>query len=65
MGFVDAFGAEDRIQLKVNDLVNYFRSEARTHAQNEVLLNGIRANLPNSHILVMIGELDPNSGKEV
>lgn len=57
MGLVDVFGAEDRITLKTNDLVNYFRSEARTNVENEVMIRGLRAKLPYSHILVMIGEL--------
>lgn len=56
MGIVDAFQKDDRAEIRVNDLIGYFRHEARTNARNEVLLNGIRAQLPYSHILVMIGE---------
>ena len=56
MGLVDVFGSEDRVSLKVNDLINYFRGEAQVYAKNEVLLNGIRSGLPHSHILVMLGE---------
>lgn len=58
MGIIDAFGAEDRVNLKVSDLVNYFRSEAQTYARNEVMLNGIKSNMPYAHILAMIGELN-------
>ena len=63
MGMLDAFAQDDRITLKVNDLIHYFRNEARTNAQNEVLLNGVRAHLPYSHILTMIGEKDPIGGE--
>lgn len=58
MGIVDVFGADDRVSLKVNDLVNYFRGEAKTYARNEVMLNGIKSNMPYDHILAMIGELE-------
>lgn len=61
MGLTDVFGAEDRVELKVNDLISYFKNEARINAVNEVLLNGLHARLPYSHILVMIGELDTDS----
>jgi hypothetical protein len=65
VGILDTFGADDRVELKVNDLIRYFRDEADTNARNEVLLNGIRARLPYSHILTMIGELDPVEREEV
>ena len=61
MGLCDVFGSEDRISLKVNELVDYFRGEARTHADNTVMLNGLKAGLPSKHILIMIGESDTDS----
>ena len=64
MGIVDVFKPEDRVELTVNDLVNYFRKEAKTNAENEVLINGLKAGLPASHILVMIGKLDTDSTSE-
>lgn len=57
MGLVDAFTPEDRVELKVNELIDYFRTEARVYAENTVIKNGLRANLPASHIRVMIGDL--------
>lgn len=59
MGLVDVFSKDERVSLKVDEVINYFRSEARTNAENEVLINGIRAHLPYSHILTMIGKNDP------
>ena len=57
MGLSDAFGREDRIELKVNELVSYFRNEASIYAENTVLINGLRAGLPADHILIMAGKL--------
>lgn len=68
MGIVDVFNKDDRVELKVNELIAYFRAEGRTNATNEVLLNGIRAHLPYSHILTMVGETDaiaPDDGKKI
>jgi hypothetical protein len=59
MGLMDTFNKDDRVELKVNELINYFRVEASTNAINEVLLNGVRARLPYDHILTMIGETAP------
>ena len=58
MGLMDAFTPDERVSLKVDELINYFRTEARTYADNTVMINGLRANLPASHIRVMIGDLD-------
>ena len=58
MSIVDVFSKDERISVKVDELIDYFRAEARTNAENEVLLNGIRADLPNAHILTMIGKND-------
>ena len=57
MGLVDAFSPEARVELTVNELIGYFRNEARIYADNTVMKNGLRANLPASHIRVMIGDL--------
>lgn len=57
MGLIDAFSCDDRIDLKVNDLVSYFRNEARVYAENTVMINGLRAGLPAEHILIMTGKL--------
>ena len=64
MGLVDTFGKDDRLELKVNEVIEYFRNEARVIAENEVLINGLKADLPTSHILIMIGKTDVES-KEV
>lgn len=56
MGLVDVFSPEERVELKVNELINYFRNEAHTNAENKVMINGLRAGLPGDHILVMIGK---------
>lgn len=61
MGLTDVFGKDDRIELKVNELIDYFRDEADVMAENKVLLNGLKAGLPTSHILVMIGKHDSES----
>lgn len=57
MGLVDVFSPEEKLNLSVNELIGYFRDEARTRAENQVMINGLRAKLPASHILVMIGAL--------
>lgn len=57
MGLVDMFSPEEKVTLSANELVNYFRNEARTYVENQVMINGLRAKLPASHILVMIGAL--------
>lgn len=56
MGIVDVFSKDDRVELKVNELIEYFRDEGRTNAKNEIMINGLKAGMPASHILVMIGE---------
>ena len=58
MGITDVFGRDDRVELKVNELISYFRHEARTNARNEVLVNGLKAEIPSGYILTMIGEVE-------
>lgn len=57
MGLVDLFTPGEKITLEVNELINYFRVEARVNAENKVMINGLRAGIPADHILVMIGKL--------
>ena len=61
MGICDVFYKDDRIELKVNEVIDYFRGEAETFAENKVLINGLKAGLPASHILTMIGKNDKES----
>ena len=63
MGLVDAFNKDDRVELRVNELIAYFRAEASTYAENKVLLNGLKADLPASHILAMVGKFDNEQNK--
>lgn len=58
MGLADAFGCEDRVQLKVSDLTCIIKNEALNWAQNTCMINGLKAGLPHEHILIMIGEND-------
>lgn len=58
MGLQDAFGREDRVEFKVSDLKTIFENEALASVKNTFLLNGIKAHLPYSHILIMAGEED-------
>lgn len=62
MGITDAFAREDRAELKVSELVSYFRHEGRTNAKNEIMINGLKADIPASHILTMIGETKNRRG---
>lgn len=57
MGLVDVFSSEDRANLKVNELLNYFKEVGRVNAENKVMVNGLRAGLPAEHILIMAGYL--------
>ena len=57
MGLVDMFSPEEKVTLNVNELISYFRHEARIYAENTVMINGLRAGLPASHVLVMVGKL--------
>lgn len=55
-GFIEAFKPDDRVEVTVNSLISYFRTEAKTHAENKVLINGLQAGLPADHILTMVGK---------
>lgn len=56
MGLADTFGAEDRVPLKVSDLMTLMRSDSRNFVRNQFIVNGLKAHLPHNHILMMIGE---------
>lgn len=56
MGLADAFACEDRVQLKVSDLMQIMKMEALNYAQNQCMIEGLKAHLPHNHILIMIGE---------
>lgn len=56
MGLADVLGCEDRIQIKVGDLMQILRSDALNWAQNQVMVKGLEAHLPHNHILIMAGE---------
>lgn len=64
MGLVDVFACEDRVELKVSDLMRIMRNEALSYAHNMVMVNGLKAHLPHNHILIMIDEeptcMEPN-----
>lgn len=55
MGIADAFCKEDRVELKVSEVINYFRAEGRTNAVNEILINGLKADV-NPKILLKLVE---------
>lgn len=56
MSLADVFGPSEKVTIPANELVEYFRAEARTYAENTAMINGLRANLPADHILIMIGK---------
>lgn len=56
MSLADVFGPSEKVTIPANELVAYFRAEARTYAENTAMINGLRANLPADHILIMIGK---------
>lgn len=59
MGILDAFNKEDRVDVKVYELMHFFKETGLVAAKNEVLLNGLRADLPHNYILMMAGEQQP------
>lgn len=56
MGFMNLCTPDGKVELKVSDLKELFRSEAADEAENRCLINGLKAGLPAEHILTMIGE---------
>lgn len=63
MGIVDVFSKDDRIELKVNEVIDYFRTEGRTNAVNEILINGLKANVSPKILLKLVEK--PNEIKEI
>lgn len=57
MGFMDAFSKDDRVEITVNQLIDILRSDALNWAENQVLVNGLKAGLNHVDILTMAGEL--------
>lgn len=51
MGLVDAFGAEDRVQVKFSD----FYELVRGCTQRDQMLNAINCNVPHRYIREMCG----------
>ena len=54
MGIVDAFNREDRVELKVSEVVDYFRVEGRTNAINEILINGLKNDISAKILLKLV-----------
>ena len=50
MGIVDAFTAEARVELKVNELMNLMKYTAKA----EVIYNGVKANVPHKYLRACI-----------
>lgn len=50
MGIVDAFTAEARVELKVNELMNLMRYAAKA----DVIYNGVKANVPHGYLRACI-----------
>lgn len=53
---VDVFTSDGKVEIKIKDLKDLFRSDALNWAQNQCMVNGLKAGLPAEHILTMIGE---------
>lgn len=53
---VDTFSSDGKVELKISDLKQLFRSDSLNWAQNACMINGLKANLPAEHILIMVGE---------
>lgn len=56
MGIMDVFNADDRVELRVNDLIYYFRQEAKMGVERNLIINGLKNHIPAEYILKMIGE---------
>lgn len=53
---IDTFSSDGKVELKISDLKQIFRTDALNWAQNTCMINGLKAGLPAEHILTMIGE---------
>lgn len=64
MGLVDAIGRENRVELTVSDLQSIMRTEALSWAQNQVMINGLKAHISHDDILTMVGENDTEESED-
>lgn len=53
MGILDAFAAEDRVDVKFST----FYELVKGCAEREFIINGLKRKIPHAHILAMLGEL--------
>lgn len=53
MGILDAFAAEDRVDVKFST----FYELVKGCAEHEFITNGLKHKIPHAHILAMLGEL--------
>lgn len=53
MGILDAFAAEERVDVKFST----FYELVRGCAEREFITNGLKYKIPHAHILAMLGEL--------
>ena len=53
MGILDAFAAEDRVDVKFST----FYELVKGCAEREFVTNGLKHKIPHAHILAMLGEL--------
>lgn len=53
MGILDAFAAEDRVDVKSST----FYELVKGCAEREFITNGLKHKIPHAHILAMLGEL--------
>ena len=53
MGILDAFAAEDRVDVKFST----FYELVKGCAEREFITNGLKHKIPHAHILAMLGEL--------
>ena len=53
MGILDAFAAEDRVDVKFST----FYEPVKGCAEREFITNGLKYKIPHAHILAMLGEL--------
>lgn len=66
MGMMDAFNAEDRVQVKFSDFYNLMRG----CAERDILMNGIETLVPHQYMHMMMtgknpyGQMGDNEGGE-
>ena len=53
MGILDAFAAEDRVDVKFST----FYEMAKGCVERQVITNGLKHKIPHAHILAMLNEL--------